>query len=114
MRKTVLLFSLLALFAMPALADEPVTTAITTEAVLDQAVDTVVLPLFLDDATQSTSALAGDCSADAADAFVLDGTAAWCPFGAPTCSQHDDCDAYCGDPRFGWCFKSSGCCGCSG
>lgn len=36
-----------------------------------------------------------------------------CPFGAPRCRKHDDCDAYCGDPRFGWCF-SDGCCGCSG
>lgn len=36
-----------------------------------------------------------------------------CPFGAPRCSNHDHCDAYCGDPRFGWCF-ADGCCGCSG
>lgn len=36
-----------------------------------------------------------------------------CPFNAPHCRRHDDCDAYCGDPRFGHCF-SNGCCGCSG
>lgn len=37
-----------------------------------------------------------------------------CPWGAPRCSEHDHCDKYCGDPRFGWCFFDTGCCGCSG
>lgn len=37
----------------------------------------------------------------------------WCPYGAPRCFNDDNCDAYCGDPRFGYCF-SNGCCGCSG
>jgi len=45
---------------------------------------------------------------------VLQLDAAWhCPYGAPHCWNDDQCDAYCGDPRFGYCF-SNGCCGCSG
>jgi len=45
---------------------------------------------------------------------VLELGAAWsCPYGAPFCSQHDDCDAYCGDPRFGYC-SWNGCCSCTG
>lgn len=37
-----------------------------------------------------------------------------CPFGAPRCSKDDDCDAYCGDPRFGLCSDFTGCCTCTG
>lgn len=45
---------------------------------------------------------------------VLELGAAWhCPYNAPHCFNDDHCDAYCGDPRFGYCF-SNGCCGCSG
>jgi hypothetical protein len=57
------------------------------------------------------------CSEDAAAADEiarLFQPVVWhCPFGAPHCRRHDNCDAYCGDPRFGHCF-SNGCCGCSG
>lgn len=114
MRKTVILFSLLALFALPALADQPVSAEATPEAVLDQTVETAELPLFLDAANAATPALAGDCAAGAAEVSIFEGAASWhCPFGAPRCFKDDHCDAYCGDPRFGYCF-SNGCCGCSG
>jgi len=117
MRKTVSLFSLFALFALPALADGPVTAEVTTGAVLDQAVAAVELPLFLDDAASATPAIGGDCAAGVEDALFLAiaPPPPWpCPYGAPHCTQHDDCDKYCGDPQFGWCFFSTGCCGCSG
>lgn len=35
-----------------------------------------------------------------------------CPFGAPRCFKDDNCDSYCGDPRFGVCLNH--CCACSG
>jgi len=36
-----------------------------------------------------------------------------CPFNAPFCTEDDDCDDYCGDPRFGACVFP-GCCSCYG
>lgn len=55
---------------------------------------------------------AGD---QAAPLFLAPRPPEWpCPFGAPRCSEDDDCDAYCGDPQFGLCSTFTGCCGCTG
>lgn len=112
MRKTVLLLSLLALFALPALAEQPATTEVAPDGVTtaEVAAAPAEAPLFDE---QAQPAISTDC-ADAEDVFVLDGSTSWhCPFGAPRCFEDDHCDAYCGDPRFGFCF-SNGCCGCTG
>lgn len=45
------------------------------------------------------------CPAEAA-------AANWC-FPSIYCSVHDDCDAFCGDPAFGYCDSRS-CCSCLG
>lgn len=54
------------------------------------------------------------CSAPDAE----NAAAAFCRFGSPTCTVHDDCDDYCGSPEFGYCdiqgFFPTGCCLCLG
>lgn len=102
-------FALLAAsaFAGAALADEPPAAAAAEVPPVVTLAD-----LFADTAEP---ALASDPAAEAVDlAGDIIPPPTWCPYGAPTCKKHDDCDAYCGDPRFGWCFFDTHCCGCSG
>jgi len=47
------------------------------------------------------------CSTEAASSATN-----WC-FPSIHCAVHDDCDAYCGDPDFGYCDSRS-CCSCLG
>lgn len=109
MRHTVsaVLCALLCLVAVPALAasaDAPVAVspadAPQVEITAQETVPTVDVE--------------GACESPLLDAQP----ASSCPFGAPTCRRHDDCDAYCGDPRFGYCSQQghfpTGCCTCTG
>lgn len=95
--------ALLALATFPATADEAPQATLTADA------EVTLDSLFQGEAED---AVVGNCVEEAVDAQIIP-PPGWCPYGAPTCRQHDDCDAYCGDPRFGYCF-SNGCCGCSG
>jgi hypothetical protein len=109
--------AVLATFALVAAAPagEPPPPAATDAAV---APDAAPVPVTLDDLFAATAepAVAGDATEDAAELAggIIPPPKPWCPYGAPSCNDHDDCDAYCGDPRFGWCFFDTGCCGCSG
>jgi len=96
-----LMLALVMLTATPAMAaDEP--AAATPAPALSPAGDTPV-------------PVEASCpSLDPATALGLAVEAAsWCPFGAPRCFKDDNCDTYCGDPRFGVCL-SNNCCACSG
>lgn len=103
--KKMVLFAVLALAFTPfAFADEAPaveTTDVTIEASAEAA------PVITD--ISGELVLFADEDAN----FAAQVAAQWgCPFGAPSCYYDDQCDAYCGDPRFGVC--SAFCCVCSG
>lgn len=120
MRKTVVSASLLALslvLALAATAAAPGDAGVAPQAAPEVAPE-VALPageIVLPEAPPTCGENASRPAADGAPLFLAPiPPPDWpCPFGAPRCRKHDDCDAYCGDPRFGWCFDD-GCCGCSG
>ncbi|MGD2114281.1 MAG: hypothetical protein PVG07_04455 [Acidobacteriota bacterium] len=105
MKKTSLtvlaLFTVAVLFALPAQAEDAQTVPAPAVDAQVRQVDTV-------------PAGPGSCDEALVPVPVLEVGSAWdCPFGAPFCSEHDDCDDYCGDPRFGYC-EWNGCCSCLG
>lgn len=104
MRKTVLSALILSLtFALAATAAAP---GVADTVALQPDVDGLV-PL-----TEQPQACTDDPAVDEIER-LFQPVVFHCPFGAPHCRRDNDCDAYCGDPRFGHCF-SDGCCGCSG
>lgn len=123
MRKTLLLavVLLLTVASLPALAEQAVEPATPDLAVEAAATDTATAtetaaaeaiaaePMFVDEAEQ---ALTLDVTESAVESAKI--PPPWCPFGAPSCWNDDQCDNYCGDPRFGYCFQDTHCCGCTG
>lgn len=105
-----LVLVLAAVVAFPATAEQGSETASAIAAPTAQPTVQSDDVLFGDQVSLET-VLTEDCTQQSLDTAAI----IWpgCPYGAPQCKKHDDCDAYCGDPRFGWCF-SNGCCGCSG
>jgi len=114
--RQLLLVLILALLAVPAVAETPqlATTRIAMpQAATTQAADTQVtledllIPVQTVDPSEACNAPAPETAA-----------AGFCPFGSPTCRVHDDCDDYCGSPEFGFCDKQgffpTGCCLCLG
>lgn len=106
MRKTILVLacSLLALTALPVLADSAEAPAVadpTAEAVATPAVE---------------AAADADVTLDLDPLFGAQEMSPYCSANAPTCDVDSDCDAYCGGLGFGWCVWNhwSDCCGCRG
>jgi len=62
--------------------------------------------------------LLGETCVASPEAAAVPPPPSYCPYGAPSCTEHDDCDAYCGSPEFGYCDKlgyfPTGCCQCLG
>ena len=114
MRKTLLLAIalLLAVASLPALAEqalEPAAPDLAAETTAAETVAPEAQPLFVD---EGEPALTLDVTESAVESAKI--PPPWCPFGAPSCWKDDQCDSYCGDPRFGYCFKDTHCCGCTG
>lgn len=109
MRQTLLVLALLLCVSPFAAAEAPeAPTAVTAQPTETQ----VTLEDLLAPVPAADPGAACDTPA------LLDATAVWCPFGAPECQEHDDCDDYCGHPDFGNCerqgFFPFGCCVCLG
>jgi hypothetical protein len=68
-----------------------------------------VAPAQRPDAVTLEQILGGEsCMSEAAATSSSD----WC-YPSIHCSTHDDCDAFCGDPAFGYC-EWNRCCSCLG
>lgn len=111
MRKMTIALTLTAFFALLAApgfagtaAPAPAEAPVSAELSLDQ---------LLADPVASAVA-GGECAEAAADAQPA--AQGFCPYGAPTCNQDRDCDAWCGAPGFGECefHHWTGCCICLG
>lgn len=107
--KTSMLSSFL-IVAFAALALAPI-------AVAEEPAAALVAPVVAEAPAVDAAPLAEDAICPAPDANlapVVPIDMAWdCPYNAPFCSYDDQCDAYCGDPRFGACV-APGCCSCYG
>lgn len=111
MRKTLFATATFALVcALAASAAAPDAPVVVPEQPEVDGLDAIAVP---DACSQpATAPPAGD---ETAPLFLAPPPPEWsCPFGAPRCSEDDDCDAYCGDPQFGSCNSFTGCCTCTG
>lgn len=100
-----LIFALAVLALAPmAVAEEPAVALVAAPVVAEAPA--------VDAAQEAEDAVCPAPDANVAPVVPID--MAWdCPYDAPFCSYDDQCDDYCGDPRFGACVFP-GCCSCYG